>query len=112
MSGAKISSAGAATFQMASTLSVGPPLSELPGAPGLSGSRSAALAYRGNGYTALPAAATCPTYFATDQAWKQTSASGPKASCQFGDGEVVFNCIAVSTSGCTDASKSFCAVEE
>ena len=33
----------------------------------------------------MPAAATCPTYFATDQAWKQTSASGPKASCQFGE---------------------------
>jgi hypothetical protein len=51
-------------------------------------------------------------YFATAQLWKQTSASGPKASCQFGEGAPDGTCMALRTSAGTGPSKSFCAAGE
>src|SRR5271166_1730274 len=95
--------AGAAAFQIGITLSVGPPLSYDDARGGLSGSRSAALTYSGNGLTALPAAATCSIYRATDHAWKDSSASVPKTSCQVPFSRTVF-LSALSTSGLSSSA--------
>src|ERR1035441_2290748 len=111
-----MSSAGAAAFQMGRLLSRGPPF-WWRGSAGPAGSRhtaqrcvpGAALTYKGSEYAAFPAAATCPMYFATAQLWKQTSASGPNTSCQFGDEAPGGTCIALRTSAGTGPSKSFCA---
>src|ERR1017187_1182109 len=116
MSGATRSMDGAATFQIGITLSVGPPLSYVFAIGLVSGSRSAAFAYIGSGYTALPAAATLLTKRATDQAWKYSSALSPKTCCQL---PVVpagtFSAArtsGVSNSAGTEPSNNFCAVGE
>ena len=51
-------------------------------------------------------------YFATAQLWKQTSASGPKTSCQVGEGALDRAFMALRTSAGTGPSKSFCAAGE
>src|SRR5208337_37562 len=107
MSGARKSMAGAAAFQIGIRLSVAPPLSYADARGGLSGSRSAALTYNGYGLTALPAAATCPMHRATDHAWKYSSASLPKTSCQVPCSRTAL-LSALSTSGLSSSAGTFC----